>query len=439
MGGLISVWLRYISAESAIVPNQGYSYPSDITQNRFDSEDEDDIMPLPINSPASKSVPSRGCFSNAGKFLLSKCFSSGLLFHVPNISSPLGRSTKGTVASALQSLDKAHQLGKLVDPGPILQVMDKIAPTFVRGRQQDAHEFMALLLDALVHEAGTVVTPVHHLFSSANAELVSCEKCYHTSYVQNNFPMIPTAQFHGFNDLEEAVNHTLQPESVISACTECGHGQKKKVCCLLRPANYLCVHIPRFTTDNNGNYVKSKKELLMNKSLRSSGHYTAFCLDQSNVWYHFDDSKSTPINMLSYLDSEECQQNAYIALYQKKEATGEETPLQSLSQLIMSESSVCAPPEPPPPSTRAPRRKLLQAQSQNPMVLSMTHGLSWNVMEHQLSKGELSMYFLPLFHECFFHGHVFKLHGVGLHGTILSPWTTLPWQSKEQSRLPKSS
>lgn len=110
------------------------------------------------------------------------------------------------------------------------------------------------------------------------------------------------------NDLSEAISELQKGEVVQCDCDECGHSQKGKVSCFLKPPEYLLLQLTRFTPDEAGGYRKCTDRVIISTSVRyanenyslfglilhhgnsiSAGHYSAIC-QEGNAWYHFNDS-----------------------------------------------------------------------------------------------------------------------------------------------------
>lgn len=240
---------------------------------------------------------------------------------------------------------------------------------FRPGRQEDAHEFLVHLLDAMndgeLREAGITAnksgwrdrlpvprldetTFVHRIFGGYLRSQVRCTDCGYRSNTYDPFlDLSLEISRNSCHSLSSAFNEFTRKETLDSQNRWKCSGCKKRVCAtkqltVFRPPLALCVQLKRFTFGGSfGGKISKAIEFPAQLQLplsdgrscgyvltgivihvggrASSGHYTA-CVQRPDAngerkWFHMDDSCVRPVSEQQVLR----QQNAYVVMYCRQE------------------------------------------------------------------------------------------------------------------------
>lgn len=242
--------------------------------------------------------------------------------------------------------------GKILSPTTLVRNLRCISRNFRISRQEDAHEYMVNLMEAM-HKcclpAGiTSESPVayeksfvHKIFGGRLISQVKCTQCSHSS---NKFdPFLDLSlQINRADSLVKALSHFTAVEQLDEGekryqCEQC----KVKVRALkqlkIDKAPYiLAIHLKRFSTGGSGGKIDKKIEFGCTLDLKPfassthegdlkytlygvlvhsgwsthSGHYFCFIRTSTGLWHALNDSRVHQISEKSVLD-----QKAYMLFY----------------------------------------------------------------------------------------------------------------------------
>lgn len=304
------------------------------------------------------------CMSNVSD-LTKHIITHGLTSSI-NKNNSLG--TGGEVATAYQSLIEEMWSGNVqsVRPLSLKKCVSKLFPRFSGYGQQDSHEFLNALLDAL-HEDLKRDSPnsdetslISGIFHGQIRTIVTCNECKKPfySYDSISFLALPIPdtpqesyrQNQSGKKIRSSVNLTdcldlfLQPENLNGDnqwfCEECNHlTDAERILDLWTLPNILIIQLKRFSYDLSNN---NKIEIFIDYPIRSlcltdkshnqaehlydliavsahtgslvGGHYTAYAKNFNNQqWYHFNDGTVRNVEENAALTG-----NAYILVYCKR-------------------------------------------------------------------------------------------------------------------------
>lgn len=240
-----------------------------------------------------------------------------------------------------------------VKPWLVYSKLKMICKHLVHGRQEDAHEFLRYLIEAMekaylqrfkvnpnLEQYSKETTPLNQILGGYLRSSVRCLACNHISITFQHFEDL-LLDIRKANTIDEALQGYFAREKLEDMGYNC-EGCKKKVTAtkqfsLERPPVVLCIQLKRFsmagTKLNKQVSIKAKLDLSpyvkkaagygqplsyrlvsMVTHLGASqhcGHYTAIGLTESGTYYQFDDSSVRPISLQNVL-----QTNAYIIFYE---------------------------------------------------------------------------------------------------------------------------
>ncbi|XP_060652138.1 ubiquitin carboxyl-terminal hydrolase 36 [Drosophila nasuta] len=291
------------------------------------------------------------------------------LFHIPalanwlvsesshlencNISESCGGN--GCIICAMaKTLQSTQSNQSAVRPFLIYTKLRQICKHMVVGRQEDAHEFLRFLVEAMekaylmrfrnykeLDQLVKETTPLNQIFGGYLRSEVRCLSCNHVSITFQHFQDL-LLDIRKADTLEEAFDGYFSRERLEDMGYKC-EGCKKKVSAtkqfsLERAPITLCIQLKRFSMMGNKltKQISFKPRIDLSRFAARSpsaaaqplsyrlvsmvthlgasqhcGHYTAIGLTEAGSYYNFDDSYVRPIAMQSV-----CNTNAYIMFYE---------------------------------------------------------------------------------------------------------------------------
>ncbi|XP_032599261.1 ubiquitin carboxyl-terminal hydrolase 36 isoform X1 [Drosophila grimshawi] len=291
------------------------------------------------------------------------------LFHIPslanwlvsesahlencNISESCG--SNGCIICAMaKTLQSTQSNQSAVRPFLIYSKLRQICKHMVVGRQEDAHEFLRFLIEAMekaylmrfrnykeLDQLVKETTPLNQIFGGYLRSEVRCLSCNHVSITFQHFQDL-LLDIRKSDTLEDAFDGYFSRERLEDMGYKC-EGCKKKVSAtkqfsLERAPITLCIQLKRFSMMGNKltKQISFKPRIDLSRFAARSptaaaqplsyrlvsmvthlgvsqhcGHYTAIGLTETGSYYNFDDSCVRPIAMQSV-----CNTNAYIMFYE---------------------------------------------------------------------------------------------------------------------------
>ncbi|XP_052845456.1 ubiquitin carboxyl-terminal hydrolase 36 isoform X1 [Drosophila gunungcola] len=241
-----------------------------------------------------------------------------------------------------------------VRPFLVYSKLKQICKHMVVGRQEDAHEFLRFLVEAMeraylmrfrnykeLDQLVKETTPLGQIFGGYLRSEVRCLSCSHVSITFQHFQDL-LLDIRKADSLEDAFDGHFSRERLEDMGYKC-EGCKKKVSAtkqfsLERAPITLCIQLKRFSMIGNKltKQISFKPRIDLSKYAARSpaaqaqpltyrlvsmvthlgvsqhcGHYTAIGSTESGSYYNFDDSYVRPIAMQSV-----CNTNAYIMFYE---------------------------------------------------------------------------------------------------------------------------
>ncbi|XP_060046824.1 ubiquitin carboxyl-terminal hydrolase 17-like protein 24 [Erinaceus europaeus] len=297
----------------------------------------------------------------------------------------------------------AHVARALLQPRQVLRPPRALLSGFHRQQQEDAHEYLLYVLDALTHACGQAAPaqapgPAHihkplHSTSCEDSGLVpsifgglwrSQIRCLHCHSVSETFePYLDIAlNIHAASSVEQALRELVKPERLDGDnAYECGHCQHKraasKTLSLHSPSQVLVLALQRFCPWSHSKDAKAvayPQELDLREYTSKpqgppllyglyailvhvgctphSGHYLAYVQSAQGLWYQMDDARVTACHVASALS-----QQAYVLFYLRK------TQLPQQQQQQHAQPGLPTSPDEPQRDQRLPR---LQPSPQQP-------------------------------------------------------------------------
>ncbi|XP_074028304.1 ubiquitin specific peptidase 36 isoform X2 [Leptinotarsa decemlineata] len=339
------------------------------------------------------------------------------LFHVPALANWL-MSDKEHLAQCQDSgglciicamrktlIDAQQRSSNTIRPVLIYNRLRLVCRNMIPGRQEDAHEFLRHLVEAMekaylsrfkdssqFDSKIKETTPLNQILGGYLRSAVRCLKCGHVSTTFQHFQDL-LLDIRKAHTLDEALELYFAREKLDDETYHCESCQKKvqatKQFSLERAPMVLCIQLKRFSISNNkiAKPIMFRERLDLTRYSRqrpnvpliyrlvsivthmgptvSCGHYTAVAQAPSGNFYQFDDSMVRPISHQVVFNT-----NAYIMLYELESSpyTQRATPAAS------SVSSSKIPKVPPPPTPETVRL----ASTSNPSVSkAITNGISF--------------------------------------------------------------
>ncbi|ALC43418.1 scny [Drosophila busckii] len=293
------------------------------------------------------------------------------LFHIPalanwlvsetahvencNISESCG-GTGCIICAMAKTLLSTQSNQSTVRPYLIYSKLRQICKHMIVGRQEDAHEFLRFLVEAMekaylmrfrnykeLDQLVKETTPLNQIFGGYLRSEVRCLSCNHVSITFQHFQDL-LLDIRKADTLDEAFDGYFSRERLEDMGYKC-EGCKKKVSAtkqfsLERAPITLCIQLKRFSMMGNKltKQISFKPRIDLSRfAARSSsssssmqpliyrlvsmvthlgvsqhcGHYTAIGLTETGSYYNFDDSYVRPSAIQSV-----CNTNAYIMFYE---------------------------------------------------------------------------------------------------------------------------
>ncbi|CAL4115866.1 unnamed protein product, partial [Meganyctiphanes norvegica] len=254
------------------------------------------------------------------------------------------------------SLDRSNAV---IKPALIHHKLKSIGKTLMYGRQEDAHEFIKLLLDSMeksylsfkkalkLDHRSKETTPLNQIFGGYIRQQVICPVCRHVSTTFSHFQDL-VLDIRSVNSVDEALNLHFRKETLDSdnayKCEKC----HKKVPAtkrhlIERAPHVLLLQLKRFTISGGkiGKHINIQKTIDISRFVNGhqklsagsgatgpyqyrlaamvihlggsqhGGHYTAVAEASTGTMFEYDDSTVRPISVQSAL-----MRNPYILFYE---------------------------------------------------------------------------------------------------------------------------
>nr|B3M3M6.1 RecName: Full=Ubiquitin carboxyl-terminal hydrolase 36; AltName: Full=Deubiquitinating enzyme 36; AltName: Full=Protein scrawny; AltName: Full=Ubiquitin thioesterase 36; AltName: Full=Ubiquitin-specific-processing protease 36 [Drosophila ananassae] len=289
------------------------------------------------------------------------------LFHIPALANWLvseqahmencNVSESGSfciICAMAKTLQATQTTQSAVRPFLIYTKLKQICKHMIVGRQEDAHEFLRFLVEAMeraylmrfrnykeLDQLVKETTPLGQIFGGYLRSEVRCLSCNHVSITFQHFQDL-LLDIRKSDSLEEAFEGYFSREKLEDFGYKC-EGCKKKVSAtkqfrLERAPITLCIQLKRFSMMGNKltKQITFKPRIDLSKFAARSpaasvqpliyrlvsmvthlgvsqhcGHYTAIGSTEAGSYYNFDDSYVRPIAIQSV-----CNTNAYIMFYE---------------------------------------------------------------------------------------------------------------------------
>lgn len=238
--------------------------------------------------------------------------------------------------------------------------MRALSPTLlVEGRQEDAHEFLRVLLSAMqaatpraLAEARAKQPPsnadeIFAVFGGYLLSEVHCTRCDQSSFKYDAMMDLPLELTPNTRTLAQCIAHFSAPETLKGAdayaCATCKRltTATKQVRVAVAP-RALCVLLKRFTqrysafgvqVTRNGTRIEYDSDLRLGDAhyalygvvvhagaSMAGGHYYAYVKDSTGSWWRQDDSSSQKVSQ-----SEALSQTAYVLFYMRTDGDEQAT------------------------------------------------------------------------------------------------------------------
>lgn len=299
------------------------------------------------------------------------------VFHVPALynylknenhqrhckGSPNNFSSGCMICTVAQTLRDTEQ-SPVIRPSRIYEKLKLICKHLMHGRQEDAHEFLRYLIEALqksflvsaqaaksLDNPSKETTPFNQIFGGYMRQDVECLQCKHVSITFQHF-MDLMLDIRPVSNIDEALQHHFRTERIGGAgddgnmykCEKCKvKVQARKRCFIARPPVVLCIQLKRFSLLGGkiSKPVQLKRRINLEKYVKSQatngfshqpqpelqyrlvsmithvgpspncGHYTAIGEAVQNQFFQFDDSSVRPINTAQALNTA-----SYVVFYE---------------------------------------------------------------------------------------------------------------------------
>lgn len=287
------------------------------------------------------------------------------LFHVPAIANWLMSDKEhrekceqengvqgGCIVCAMaKTLIQSQQNNQAIRPHMIYSKLRLICKHMMMGRQEDAHEFLRYLVEAMeksylsrfrgskeFDQHSKETTPMNQILGGYLKTAVRCLSCSHVSTTFQHFEDI-LLDIRKSDSIEEALDTYFARERLEDMGYKCESCKKKvtatKQFFLERAPISLCIQLKRFsivgTKLNKHITIKPRLDLSKYASKRNGeswnyrlvsmithlgssqhcGHYTAIGMSENDTYHQFDDSYVRQISVQNVLNT-----NAYVIFYE---------------------------------------------------------------------------------------------------------------------------
>lgn len=278
-----------------------------------------------------------------------------------------------------RTLKDSQDNQQAIKPWSVYSKLRLVCKHLVPGHQEDAHEFLRYLVEAMekayllriknskeLDQYTKETTPLNQILGGYLKSSVRCLACGHVSVTFQHFEDL-LLDIRKVNSIEEALDTHFACERLEDMGYKCEACKKKvsatKQFSLERAPISLCIQLKRFSMMggkiNKHVTFRPKLDLTQFSSKKNTkeplsyrlvalvthlgasqhcGHYTAIGLTSSGAYYHFDDSCVRPISMQSVL-----QTNAYIMFYELEDpaaaVVAAVTPLPKLTCTVTSKTA----------------------------------------------------------------------------------------------------
>lgn len=242
--------------------------------------------------------------------------------------------------------------GQAIKPYLVYTKLRFVCKHLVFGQQEDAHEFLRYLMEAMekaylsrfpkssqLDQYSKETTPINQILGGYLKTSVRCLSCSHESVTFQHFEDL-LLDIRKANTLEEALDLYFARERLEDMGYKCESCKKKvsatKQFSLERAPISLCIQLKRFSIVGNklNKHIAIRQQLNLSKyssrknahemlqyrlvsmvthlgASQHCGHYTAIGLTETGSYYQFDDSFVRQIPIQNVLNT-----NAYIIFYE---------------------------------------------------------------------------------------------------------------------------
>ena len=276
-----------------------------------------------------------------------------------------------------------NMMHRSITPSIFVSRLHAIAKTMRLGRQEDSHEFLRFLIDAVSRgfnknsSTSGKLNPVTAIFEFHLQSTVTCLSCKKQSHAKDP-AMDLMLDIKGCNSIDKALALFSRKDMLNGRNRyKCEHCKKlcdaSKQMFIASPPNILCMQLKRFEFTASGqrkisNYVSYPEALdlpyhtghkvhhkqydlygvlVHSGNTSRSGHYYSFVKAPNDIWYCMDDSSVSQIKKTKIL-----QQNAYILFYVARPEAEKQRPSASATPKHLQNNSSIPPSPPTSPSLR---------------------------------------------------------------------------------------
>ncbi|CAH2039509.1 unnamed protein product, partial [Iphiclides podalirius] len=311
------------------------------------------------------------------------------LFHVPALANWLVSEANHTekcnqqeacvicgMRATLMTTQKSG--GAPVKPWQVYSKLRLICRHLTPGRQEDAHEFLRYLVEAMekcylsrfinsdkLDQYSKETTPLNQILGGYLRSTVRCLACHHLSTTYQHFQDL-LLDIRKHSTLDEALDSFFSRERLEDLGYKCEACNKKvsatKQFFIERAPMVLCIALKRFSLAGGklSKHVQFRKKITLNKYIynknnpqqlsyklvslvthlgpsQNCGHYTAIGQAPNGNYYQFDDSCVRPLPLSAVLGT-----NAYIMFFEKDNTSDDiiSQPIASTSSAVFSDDKV---------------------------------------------------------------------------------------------------
>uniref|UniRef100_A0A2A4JTC6 Ubiquitin carboxyl-terminal hydrolase n=1 Tax=Heliothis virescens TaxID=7102 RepID=A0A2A4JTC6_HELVI len=248
--------------------------------------------------------------------------------------------------------------GAPIKPWQVYSKLRLICRHLTPGRQEDAHEFLRYLVEAMekcylnrfvnhdkLEQYSKETTPLNQILGGYLRSTVRCLACHHLSTTYQHFEDL-LLDIRKHSTLDEALDSFFSRERLEDLGYKCEACNKKvsatKQFFIERAPMVLCIALKRFSLAGGklSKHVQFRKKITLNKYMynkshqqlsyklvslvthlgpsQNCGHYTAIGQAPNGNYYQFDDSCVRPLPLSAVLGT-----NAYIMFFEKDNAIEE--------------------------------------------------------------------------------------------------------------------